>query len=493
MAVDGDETLRELDAERRGDPGGSFGLHSFGVTVEPGSFRGDDHPRHRQDRFECRNRSGSRETDLAGLDRLPQREMRLFELVRARDWVPVAGYGAYVATLSAGYYYNVTFVQLGMIDLGSGTVGLDDRQVSLAMAGFALGALVASLVTGRSMDVRGWGTDLRVKLRVLTAVAATQLALTATSPGIETPLGFTALLVISSLGIGVGIPVTFGLMGDLIPVSDRGAVAAATAGIAFFAAAMYPLEWRIEQFSLVMSIAMAPAVLALGLLSFRPSSLIDRLGRQHHEFGSGRFATAGVGKLSFGLVVGVMFAVFFIDSLGFLRLVDTPAYISTSWQSPEIGVRAAIATMHLVGAGIAGILYSNFHWRWLVLGVFGLFAFSHLLYTFHIRFGVGSEPPFVMPMMYVLAVSFYTTLNFALWPDLSTTENMGRRTALGVGVAGWLASFASTSAALYSKGAGVSLLTHLTYVEALALVSLFVLPIVLYLRRVLAASRSVRT
>ena len=419
--------------------------------------------------------------------------MRLFELIRDRDWVPVSGYAAYIATLSAGYYYNVTFVQLGMIDLGSGTVGLGDRQVSLAMAGFALGALLASLVTGRSMDVRGWGTDLRIKLRVLTVVAGAQLVVTAVSPAVDTTLGFASLLAVSSLGIGVGIPVTFGLMGDLIPVSDRGAVAAATAGIAFFAAAIYPMEWRIEQFSLVMTIAMAPAVLTLGLLSFRPSSLIDRLGRQHEVFGTGRFAGPGVGKVSFGLVVGVMFAVFFIDSLGFLRLVDTPAYISTSWQSPEIGVRVTIAVMHLVGAGIAGILYTNFHWRWLLLGVFGLFSFSHLLYTFHIRFGVGSEPPFVMPMMYVLAVSFYTTLNFALWPDLSTTENMGRRTALGVGVAGWLASFASTSAALYSQGSGVSLLSHLTYVEALALVCVFALPVFLYLRRVVAASRSVGT
>ena len=91
--------------------------------------------------------------------------------------------------------------------------------------------------------------------------------------------------------------------------------------------------------------------------------------------------------------------------------------------------------------------------------------------------------------MYVLAVAFYTTLNFALWPDLSTRDTIGTRCAVGVGVAGWLASFLSTSLALASDAAGVTLLTHLRYVDALALLLLVVTPLLFYAARVRALAR----
>jgi len=111
-----------------------------------------------------------------------------------------------------------------------------------------------------------------------------------------------------------------------------------------------------------------------------------------------------------------------------------------------------IAVLHVIGALAAGVIYTNFDRNWLFFWVFGLFAFTHLLYVFHIQFGAGDTPPLVLPMFYVLAVSFYTTLNFALWPDLSTPETIGTHTALGVGIAGWLATFLSTSLRAVPEG-----------------------------------------
>ncbi|MDZ7689431.1 MAG: hypothetical protein U5J64_12115 [Halobacteriales archaeon] len=113
----------------------------------------------------------------------------------------------------------------------------------------------------------------------------------------------------------------------------------------------------------------------------------------------------------------------------------------------------------------------------------GLFAFTHLLYVFHVRFGADGTPPLILPMFYVIAVSFYTTLNFALWPDLSTAETVGTHVALGVGISGWLATFFSTALALYSEGVGLSLLTHLRYVNALSLLFVVSLPVLMYLHR----------
>lgn len=404
--------------------------------------------------------------------------------------VTAVGYLIYIGLLSAGYYYNLTFVQLGLIDLGTRRVGMSDAEVSVVMAGFALTAFIAAVSTGRVMDRNRWGARLQVKLRILFVVVAVQTALTIIAPEVTTPTGIVIWAVVGSIVIGAGIPVSFSLMSDLIPVRHRGYVAAVVAGLAFSAAAIYPLQWRIEDFAPVMATLMVPGAVLLGVLAFRPFDFVYELARQGQRFGLGRFSRpTPVPTASFafwGLVV-LMFAVFFIDSLGFLRIIDTPAYISTSWQSPDVGIRLFIAVSHIVGAAIAGVLYTAFGRRWLFLWIFGLFAFTHLLYTFHIQTApAGIDPPLVLPLFYVLAVSFYTTLNFALWPDLSTPDNIGTHTALGVGIAGWLASFLSTSLALYSASADVSLLDHLRYVNGLALLLAVGYPVYLYVRRMRA-------
>jgi len=68
-----------------------------------------------------------------------------------------------------GYYYNITLVQLGLIDLGTRLVGMSETAVSIWMASLALVTLVVAAVTGVTMDRRGWSTDLRTKLRLLSA------------------------------------------------------------------------------------------------------------------------------------------------------------------------------------------------------------------------------------------------------------------------------------------------------------------------------------
>ena len=239
-----------------------------------------------------------------------------------------------------------------------------------------------------------------------------------------------------------------------------------------------------------MTAGMVPGLVALGVVSWGRFRFVDELARQNERFGVGRFSRptpVATASLAFWTPVVLMFAVFFIDSLGFLRIIDTPAYISTSWQSPEIEVRLFIAVTHLVGAAMAGVLYTAFGRRWLPMWILGLFALTHLLYTFHLATApAGIDPPLVLPLFYVLAVSFYTTLNFALWPDLSTPTTIGLHTGLGVGIAGWLASFLSTSLALASEDAGLSLLEHLRYVNALALLLAAALPLSWYFRRIRA-------
>ncbi|MFC4359500.1 MFS transporter [Halobium salinum] len=431
--------------------------------------------------------------------------MTPYDHLQRRDWGAAFGLLLFVALMTAGYYYNVTFVQLGLIDLGVRLVGMSRAAVSVWMAVLALLTFVVAVGFGVLMDRRGWSTNLRAKLRVLFLVVVVQLALTLAAPTVRTVPAFAAWILAASVALGVGFPASFSLAIDCVPVPDRGPVAAVITAITYGAANAYPVEWSIDAFSRLMVVAMVPGVLVLGLLvsgRVRPvERLLDDLSGRHRRHGTGRFCrespveTRSVGFLA---PVMLMFGVFFVDSLGFLRIIETPALILTAWQSPSMETRLLIAAAHVVGAVVAGVLYVNFDLEWLFLWVFALFSVTYVFYTSDLRLaawlpasGVGSGSV-LNPAFYSLTVSVYTTLNFALWPDLSTAETVGTRTAVGVGMAGWLATFCSTAAALYLDGAAVPLLTHLNLVQALALLLVFGLAVALYARRTVQVARTGR-
>lgn len=428
--------------------------------------------------------------------------MKLITHVREREWVVVAGYVLFVALMVAGYYYNITFVQLGLIDLGTRLVEMSETVVSLWMGALAIVTLVVAVATGVTMDRRGWSTDLRTKLRLLFGVVCLQFALTVVAPMIRTVPAFGAWVVLASLGLGVGFPVSFSLAIDLIPVPDRGYVAAAITAVAYFLANAIPLTWSVDVFSRLMVAAMAPGILVLAVLSFagfdRLDTVLDALGAQHETYGTGRFCHGNpvqARSLAFAVPVVLMFGVFFVDSLGFLRIIDTPSLLLTSWQSPEVSTRLFIAVAHVVGAVMAGVIYANYSLSRVFLWTFALFALTHVMYTSDLRFaavfpsiaGDGTSP--LNPALYAVAVSFYTTLNFALWPDLSTPQTVGTHAAIGIGVAGWLATFSSTALALYFQAVELTLLSHLNVVQALSLLLLFGLAVGLYAKRVVELAR----
>ena len=428
--------------------------------------------------------------------------MQLTLYLRERRWATVFGYLLFVALMVAGYYYNLTFVQLGLIDLGTRLVGMSETVVSAWMAALALCTLVVAVATGVTMDRRGWGTDIRTKLRLLFGVVLLQFLLTVAAPLLRTVPAFGAWIVLASVGLGVGFPVSFSLAVNCVPAPDRGYVAAAITAIAYFAANAIPLTWSIEVFSRLMIAAMVPGLLVLALIVSERSgtveSVLDELDGQHRQFSTGRFCypdPVRTRSLAFAVPVGLMFGVFFIDSLGFLRIIDTPALLLSSWQSPALSTRWLIALAHVAGAVIAGVIYVNFDLRRVFLWTFALFALTHVLYTSDLRVAAlfptlagGPSSP-LNPMLYAVAVSFYTTLNFALWPDLSTAETVGRHSAIGIGVAGWLATFMSTALALYFQAAELTLLSHLNVVQALSLLLLFGLVIGLYVRQMVTIGR----
>lgn len=410
--------------------------------------------------------------------------MWLIHFIRTRNWPALAGYLLFVGMMAVGYYYNLTFVQFGLLDLGTRLVGMTREQVAVNMTYLALITTMVAISTGWLMMRRSWSQQLITKLRFAFAVVLVQTLLTAAAPFIRTQPQFLAWIVVASLALGVGVPATFGLTVDLIPVGDRGLAAALITAGAYFPAAVFSGVWTIETLSAQMVAVMAPATVALGLVALDRLPLLQKLteplSQQHRQtaFGLGRFVRvdeSGATRVSRALLglIFLMFAIYFIDSLGFLRIADTPFFFEVAWQSPELFPRLTIGAVHVIAAFIAGVLYTATGERQLFLWIFGVFAMVHLM-------GIGTS--LGMPILYALAVSLYTVVNFAIWADISTPRTITVNTAVGVALSGWAATFLSTALSLQLAEMGISLQQHLRLVDALAMLCFLLVLALLYFR-----------
>ena len=64
--------------------------------------------------------------------------MELIRYIKQGSWPTVLGYLLFIGMMATGYYYNITFVQLGLTDLGERLVGLSKASVATQMAFLAL-------------------------------------------------------------------------------------------------------------------------------------------------------------------------------------------------------------------------------------------------------------------------------------------------------------------------------------------------------------------
>lgn len=269
------------------------------------------------------------------------------------------GLGLFVGMMAAGYYYNLTFVQLGLEDFGTRILGLSAQAVARDMALLALLTCLIAVSSGWWMQQRGWGRRFRLKLRLSFGVVLLQSLLTLVCPLVNSEAWFMIWLAGVSLALGIGVPVMFSMTIDLAPVRMRGGAAALVTAAAYFAAEMLSSEWTFDAFRSQSLVMLAAGTIGMGLLAFIEHPWLDALGQQHTlpEFGRGRFLRQGhIDRRLVGLIVA-MFGIYFVDSLGFLRLLKTPLYMTNAWQSPDFDVRLFIAGTHVVGALVAGVRY----------------------------------------------------------------------------------------------------------------------------------------
>ena len=392
------------------------------------------------------------------------------------EWDTAAGVGVYVSVLTAAYYYNLTFIQLGLTEFGPEEVGLSMESVAAAMGLLAVATLAVTLVSGRLMDRYGWGRNLPLKYRVLFGILLLQSVLTFALELVASFAGFLAWILLCAVLLGTAIPFAFSLLLDLVPAGVRGYAAGTVTACAFALAVLVPFEWTVGNFAPAAVAVLAPAVALLGVLSVSPG-ILEGPPEQRSGHSNAPASRSGLLRAPVVAALVLLFGAFFVDSLGFVRIIETPAYVDSAWQSSDYPTRLLLAVTHVAGGVGAGVIYARFRHLWLFFATFVLFATAQLLYAYDIALGGPPILETALPLVYVLAVSSYTTVTFALWPDLATPETVGTYTAVGVGVGGWLATFASTALALASDRGQLGLDVHLTVVGGISI--LFVLLTVL--------------
>lgn len=401
--------------------------------------------------------------------------MILFQFLKARRWSSLVGYALFIGMMATGYYYNITLVQLGLVDLGQRVLGLTAASVANYMAGFALLTCAVAIGFGWWMKVHALGVQFRKKMALTFGIVLAQTALTLVIPFVKTSPSFSIWIALTAVAIGIGVPVTFSMTSDLIPVPDRGFTAMLITAVTYFAANVLPTAWTVDVFRSQMLWIMLPGVAGIALLAFGPLPIVDELAVQHQDplFARGKYVKHGAsGQLTdnpriLALIV-LMFAIFFIDSLGFLRMTETPAFMVNTWRASELQPRLFIGSIHVVGALIAGVFYTRMDDKVLFLWIFGIFALVHQGYGLQESLFPGGDSTLGMPMLYALAVSMYTVVNFAIWADISTPRTISLNTAVGVALSGWTATFLSTGLAIRWRALGLSLADHLRRVDALA-------------------------
>jgi hypothetical protein len=93
------------------------------------------------------------------------------------------------------------------------------------------------------------------------------------------------------------------------------------------------------------------------------------------------------------------------------------------------------------------------------------------------------EITLALPMLYALAVSLYTVVNFAIWADLSTPETIPMNAALGVALSAWTATFLSTGLAIFWQGQGMTLERHIQIVDSVAMIAFIGLILLAFFRK----------
>ena len=192
----------------------------------------------------------------------------MLDVLKTRNWPRLFGAALFISIMACCYYYNLTFVQIGLEDFGTRLLGLSSKDFARDMALLAVFTCLTALAFGFWMQRQSWRRCFQTKLRLSFGVVLAQTLLTLLCPLVRNESAFIAWLGGVSLTLGMGVPVMFSMTVDLVPVRGRGYAAALITGLAYFVAEVFSSSWTFEAFRHQSLFFLLAGSLGVGLLAF---------------------------------------------------------------------------------------------------------------------------------------------------------------------------------------------------------------------------------
>lgn len=119
----------------------------------------------------------------------------MLDLLKTRNWPRTFGCALFISMMASGYYYNLTFVIIGLEDFGTYQLGLGSKAFARDMALLAVFTCLTALVFGFWMQRQSWRRSFQTKLRLSFGVVLAQTLLTLLCPLVRNETVFIAWLV----------------------------------------------------------------------------------------------------------------------------------------------------------------------------------------------------------------------------------------------------------------------------------------------------------
>lgn len=326
--------------------------------------------------------------------------------------------------LFSGFFYYITFVQFGLLNLARARLHLEPAQMPVAMGLMTAGGFAASVWVGRWLE--GAGAPLRARIRLIAGCSAAQAVLAFATLALAQPAHVTVLCAVLGLLLGANSVATLSLVFDGLPAASRWMICGGIVAVIYLGANIPPLVFdRPER--IISANALLMMLTAVGAWTQR--------GVSPHAGADAPDAHAPPDE-SFARWLPFVLLVVLLDSYTFQRLLTTPALWALTW-----GSTAHIWTngiVHAAGAIAVGWMATRRRSgaRWIgVVAALSLVATETLL----LSGGAGVAGGYVLTVVYNVGVSAYFVMLLGLWP-VCLGPRPGRRLGWGVAAVCWFAA-----------------------------------------------------
>jgi hypothetical protein len=399
---------------------------------------------------------------------MPTSESNAPELVpKQSQWMKFYPYLLVISILTVGYLTGLHLIQIGIPELADSKAHMPEEEVNLYMGIMALISCFLAVISGIFLNKMEINIYNRLCLVILCGGVAAGITIVGNL--ISTPLQFEIWIILFSIILGITLPIPFTFVYYLIPKNHRGIVAGIITALAYFLGNLTWTSWTFSAFLMESGMIGIPAILLMGW-GFLNKSKLNTLDFFHTTKSIQKLYEGRFHDYNFKFFVIVMFGIFFIDSFGFLRIIGESTIFYVTWYG-DLGTRFGFAIAHLSAALLMGYLYQKKGPKIVSLATLLGFVIVDSLWALYPSNGLM----IVTSWMYCAVVSFYTINTIALWADISEEKNVSSRTAIGIGVCLWLASFMSTAitSQLFVLLPGVTgFQTHLAITVIIAMSSL---------------------